>query len=102
MSNMYRFSFTREGITGFHPPYKAETNNSSGKVPIQFLISIKSSLKWALGESSLTKLMFLCIMGFLVFYLLQEGVGGITGSLFILPHYIAETSIFRGKVLINS
>ena len=44
------------------PPYKAETINFRGIVPIQFLISIKLSIKWALDECTRTKLMFLHIM----------------------------------------
>ena len=36
-------------------------------VPIQFLINITLSIKWALDEFSPTKLMFLCIMDFFTF-----------------------------------
>ena len=44
----------------WNPPYKMKTSNFRGIVPIQFLISIKLSLKWALDESSLTRFTFLC------------------------------------------
>ena len=45
------------------PPYKAETINFRGIVSIQYLISIKLSLKWALDETFPTILTSLCIMG---------------------------------------
>ena len=41
------------------PSCKEETNNFRGIVPIQSLISIKLSLKLALDEVSMTKLMHL-------------------------------------------
>ena len=37
-----------------------ETIHFRGIVPIQFLIKLRLSLKWALGESSQTKFTFLC------------------------------------------
>ena len=40
-----------------------ETTNVRGIVTIHFLIIIKASIKWVLDESSLTKLVFLCILG---------------------------------------
>ena len=61
------FSFTSRDVCLSHPPYKAETSNFRGKNPIKFLISITLSLKSALDESSLKKIMFLCIMGFFRF-----------------------------------
>ena len=51
----------------YHTPLKKETSNFRGIVPIQFLINIKLSIKWALNESSPTKLTFLCIMGIFTF-----------------------------------
>ena len=41
------------------PSHKKETSNFRGIVPIQSLISIKLSIKKALDEVSMTKLMYL-------------------------------------------
>ena len=49
------------------PPCKRETRNFWGLVPIQFLISIKLYLKWALDESSLTQITFLLPLAILDF-----------------------------------
>ena len=46
----------------WNPPYKMETSNFRGIVPIQFLISIILPIEWALDERYPTKLTFLCIM----------------------------------------
>ena len=46
----------------FAPPRKKEMSNFRGIVPIQSLISIKLSLKWAVDEVSMIKLTFPCIM----------------------------------------
>ena len=42
------------------PPHKQETSNFRGIVHIQYIISVKLSLKWALDKSSPIKLTFLC------------------------------------------
>ena len=44
------------------PSAKQETGNFRGIVYFLFLISIKLSLKWALVETSMTKLIFLCLI----------------------------------------
>ena len=49
------------------PSCKEETNNFRSIIPIQSLISIKLSLKWALDEVSMTKLMYLTQWMFLHF-----------------------------------
>ena len=47
----------------FTPPRrKKETSNFRGIVPIQSLISVKLSLKWALDEVSTINLTFPCVM----------------------------------------
>ena len=61
----------------YTPPRKQETSNFRGIVPIQFLISIKLSLKWALDEVSTIKLTFPCI-------LLYNGIFPIFGHLWRL------------------
>ena len=61
----------------YTPPHKIKTRNFRGIVHIWFLDNIKLSLKWALDQSSPTKLRFLCIMGFFnIFGKLRRIMGG--------------------------
>ena len=70
----------------YTPPRKQETSNFRGIVPIQFLISIKLSLKWALDEVSTIKLMFPCALWyngiFLIFGHLWRLVAGRSSDIF--------------------
>ena len=88
-------------LVSLYTPRKRKTRNVRGIVHIWFLISNKSYLKWALVQSSPTKLIFLCMMGF--FTVLENFVDfwgrgvNITIQIKCLPHiFYAVNQLFGG------